>query len=202
MLKMILASNNPHKIRELNDLLDPSLFTLQPPTEKIEVEETGKTYYENAFLKAKGYFDQYQSPIIADDSGLNVPIFPKELGIQSARFGGPGLTDRDRTLLLLDRVKKLSPQERQAYYTCVLCFYFSVQEIYFFEGRLDGELVEEWKGEGGFGYDPIFHPLGLPMGVTLAMDDHWKEKNSHRAQAAFKARDFFRQRIAKEDKFI
>ena len=198
MLELVLASNNQHKIRELSILLDPQLFKIVPPPEKLEVEENGASYYENAHLKAKACFELCKCPVVADDSGLNVLAYPDELGIKSARFGGPGLKDEERTQLLLERVKKLPLEQRGAHYTCVLCFYLSPQEIYFFEGKLEGELIEEWKGAGGFGYDPIFHPTGRPEGVTLAMEEEWKEKNSHRSRAAQRAVSFFKGRICQK----
>ncbi|OUR93694.1 non-canonical purine NTP pyrophosphatase, RdgB/HAM1 family [Halobacteriovorax marinus] len=191
-MKFILASGNPHKAEEFSELLDKDVIEVIAASEKLEVEENGKTYNENAFLKAKAYYDKFQVPVLADDSGLNVAALPEVLGIHSARYGGDGLNDQDRANLLL---KNMEEQEnRDAYFTCVLCFYISPQEIFFFEGRLSGLIGKEYKGEHGFGYDPVFHGLGPHVNESVAEVPEWKHENSHRAHACKSALKFFKER--------
>ncbi|MBP5297150.1 MAG: non-canonical purine NTP pyrophosphatase [Bacteriovoracaceae bacterium] len=194
MFKFILASSNEHKAAELQRVLGEDLLKIDPAPQKLQVVEDGKTYYENAFKKAQTYYDHYQVPVVADDSGLEVEALPGELGIHSARFGGEHLSDDAKVDLLLERLA--NNPNRQAYYSCVLCFYFRPEEVYFFQGRLDGQIGTQKKGTHGFGYDPIFMPHELAPD-TLAMHEAWKLQNSHRTRAALAALAFLRERIAK-----
>ena len=191
-MEFLLASGNSHKAEEFSELFDQSVINVVAASEKLDVEETGATYNENAFLKAKAYYDKFKVPVLADDSGLNVAALPGELGIYSARFGGEGLSDKDRALLLLERMKEV--ENRQAYFTCVLCFYINPQEIFFFEGRLNGLVGKSYIGEHGFGYDPIFHGLGEFEHKTVAEVPEWKYENSHRSGACKMAQKFFKER--------
>lgn len=195
-MDFILATGNPHKASEFSKLFDPNLIKVSAAPEKLEIEENGKTYSENAFLKAKGYFDKFNCPVLADDSGLNVNSLPDELGIYSARFGGSGLGDKERALLLLEKLAdKTTREERGAHFSCVLCFYINHDEVFFFEGRLNGFVGLEYVGEHGFGYDPVFHAQGEHEERTVAEIPEWKEKNSHRAQACGFASKFFKERV-------
>ncbi len=191
-MEFVLASGNAHKAEEFSELFDKNILKVVAASSKLEVDETGSTYNENAFLKAKAYYDQFKVPVLADDSGLNVAALPEELGIYSARFGGDGLTDKDRALLLLEKLKGI--EKREAFFTCVLCFYISPQEIFFFEGRLNGFIGQNYIGDHGFGYDPIFHGLGEFEARTVAEVPEWKHKNSHRFHACKMAQKFFKER--------
>lgn len=196
-MRFLLATQNQHKAQEFAELFDRQVIDIQAAPLGLDVEESGKTYQENAYLKAKSYFDRFKAPVIADDSGLEVQALPGELGLYSARFGGAGLTDRDRSELLLQKLRGVT--DRAASFVCHLCFIVSEQEVYFFEGRLQGMIAEELKGEKGFGYDPVFLPLELnakdkPL-VTLAECAEWKQRNSHRAVACHFAYKFFSERV-------
>lgn len=192
-MELILASSNAHKAEEFAELFDPKLITVKAAPEKIEVVEDGATYFENALLKARAYYDKFKVPVIADDSGLNVAALPNELGLHSARFGGPGLSDRDRAELLLKRMDGIS--DRQAYFSCVLCVYFGEKEIFYFEGRMSGSIGYSYRGSTGFGYDPVFIPSDkAEEGLTVAELHEWKQKNSHRAVAVGFAQRFLGQR--------
>ncbi len=182
-MEFLLATSNQHKAEEFNQLFNPEIVKISAASKKLEVEETGLSYFENALLKAQAYYREYKRPILADDSGLNVEALPEDLGIYSARFGGSGLTDFDRAQLLLKKMVGIT--NRQAYFTCVLCAYMHPDEIYYFEGRLPGLIGHEYKGTTGFGYDPVFIPLEKQNeGLTVAELHEWKTKNSHRAQAS------------------
>lgn len=191
-MDLILATGNSHKAEEFAELFDKNILEISAAPEKLEVEENGSTYNENAFLKAKAYYDKFQKPVLADDSGLNVQSLPNELGIMSARFGGDGLDDKGRALLLLEKLK--GEENRSAYFTCVLCFYLNPQEIFFFEGRLQGFIGHEYKGDHGFGYDPVFHGLGPHEDKTVSEIPKWKYENSHRSKASVSAMKFFKER--------
>lgn len=187
-MEFILASTNKHKVEELNDLLENSSVTVISPEEKMEVVEDADSFRGNALLKAKAYYDKYKRPTLADDSGLVVNAIPDQLGVYSARFAPelPEYADKCRKLIEI-----LKPHDdKSAYFVCYLCFYKSPEEIYFFEGRVQGSIGERLSGDGGFGYDPVFLPEGR-SGRSLAEEGEWKMKNSHRAKACEQAVKFF-----------
>ncbi len=193
MLELILASGNAHKAEEFAELFDPKLITVKAAPEKLDVVEDGETYFENALLKAKAYYDKFKTPVIADDSGLNVAALPGELGLHSARFGGDGLKDRDRAELLLKKMDGIA--DRNAFFSCVLCVYLNEKEIFYFEGRMNGSIGYSYRGSTGFGYDPVFIPTDkAEEGLTVAELHEWKQKNSHRAVAVGFAQKFLGQR--------
>jgi XTP/dITP diphosphohydrolase len=212
MTSFKIASGNEHKRKEFEVLFSkrPGLVCNESSQNiKLEVEETGSTFEENALLKARAYFDHYKAPTMSDDSGLVVSALPEELGIHSARFGGEGLSDQQRYELLLEKLKGKEGNERSAYFVCVLCFYISPEEFYYFEGRMEGKITQAAHGQDGFGYDPIFHPSELEgltqnpvnMGheedyvdISVAMVPDWKHKHSHRAKACQLALKFFSER--------
>lgn len=198
MKEFILASGNAHKAQEFRELFQ-GILTVHPAPKTLEVDETGKTFTENAFIKAKAYFDTFGVPALADDSGLVVHALPDLLGVQSARFA-PEFThyaDKCRKVLELLRPK----DDRTGYFICVLCFYLSPEEIYFFEGRVHGEIGLSLRGEHGFGYDPIFIPERNERdGMSLAELPEWKNEFSHRAKASLAALDFFKDSIDKTHK--
>lgn len=192
MIEFILASGNAHKAQEFSELFDSKIITVKAAPNKLEVIEDGVSYFENALLKAQAYYKEFKKPVLADDSGLNVAALPKELGIHSARFGGEGLKDKDRALLLLEKLGLES--NREASFTCVLCVYLNEKEIFYFEGRMGGSIGYAYRGEGGFGYDPVFIPSEADGELTVAELSDWKNKFSHRALAVNLAQKFFSQR--------
>jgi XTP/dITP diphosphohydrolase len=189
MVEFILASGNAHKAEEFAELFSGRISVKAAPR-GLNPDETGTTFIENALIKAKAYYDEFGVPSLADDSGLSVEALPDILGVLSARFlpEKPNYQDKCAELLRL-----LAGQEnRQANFTCVLCCYLSPEEIYFFEGRVHGVIGTEYRGDKGFGYDPVFVPTRSENdGKTLAELSEWKNKNSHRAKAAQAALAFF-----------
>ena len=145
----ILASGNSHKSEEFNELFDIEHIGAKAADAKMEVEENGKSFTENALLKAEAYYQRYKKPVFSDDSGLVVSALPGELGIHSARFGGEGLGDAGRTALLLERLNDV--KDRDAYFVCVLCFYLNPKEVFFFEGRCSGSISKDIRGEKALG---------------------------------------------------
>ncbi|MCB9060759.1 MAG: RdgB/HAM1 family non-canonical purine NTP pyrophosphatase [Halobacteriovoraceae bacterium] len=190
-MKFFLASSNSHKAKEFDDLYSDSVVEIESISEKIHVEETGTTFNQNALLKAQAYYDKFKRPIMSDDSGLVVDALPNELGIYSARFGGEGYDDEGRARLLLKKMEGVPDSKRSAYFLCVLCFYINPQEIFFFEGRVNGKIALDYIGEEGFGYDPVFIPDLGPEDKTLAQLPNWKLIHSHRAVAVSKSIQFF-----------
>lgn len=187
--EFLLASGNAHKAEELTELFDRNVLKVMAASEKIEVIEDAETFQGNALKKAQAYYTRFKRPVVADDSGLVVAALPGELGVHSARFGGDGLKDSERTALLLKKMDGVS--DRSAYFTCHLCFYLSPKEIYFFEGRLKGSIGFAPVGNHGFGYDPVFIPEKIAGNSTFAEDPEFKSKHSHRAVACQHAQSFF-----------
>lgn len=192
MIELILASSNAHKAQEFSELFDSKIISVKPAMKKLDVIENGQSYFANALLKAEAYYKEFKMPVLSDDSGLNVESLSEELGIHSARFGGDGLSDKDRANLLLKKMEEV--KNRNAYFTCVLCAYLNEKEIFYFEGRMNGAVAYTYRGTNGFGYDPVFVPQDGGGELTLAELGEWKNKNSHRAIAVSLAQKFFSQR--------
>lgn len=197
-MNFLLASGNAHKAEEFKELFLGTI-SIQPAPKTLEVDETGKTFTENAFLKARAYFETYKAPALADDSGLVIEALPEILGVESARFA-PELPD------YADKCKKIigllsNSDNRSAYFVCVLCFYLSPEKVYFFEGRVHGKIANELSGDHGFGYDPIFIPERKENdGLSLAALPEWKNEFSHRAKASQSALQFFKDSMDKTRK--
>ena len=189
MHNFILGSTNQGKAKELNQLLGDQLEIMTAP-EKLEVVEDADSFSGNALLKAKVYFEKFGKAVVSDDSGLIVPAHPEILGIYSARFAPEESEYNGKIQKLIEYMQKT--EDRSAYFLCVLCFYFGPDEVFFFEGRLNGEIGKEAKGSGGFGYDPIFYPENQ-NGQSLAELSEWKSVNSHRSKACREAIRFFNQ---------
>ncbi len=196
-MNVLLASSNAHKAEEFKDLFSSTLKVSAAPS-SLEVDETGATFTENAFLKARAYFEAYQVPTLADDSGLVIDALPDILGVQSARFAPELKTYTEKCQHLLGLLEKKHLQSTAAYFVCVLCFYLSADEVYFFEGRVHGTISQTLKGEKGFGYDPIFSPDRKENdGKSLAELPEWKNEFSHRAKASQVALEFFKESVDK-----
>lgn len=185
-MKLLIASGNKHKIYEFRVLFENydniEVISLSDLDDHDEVEETGTTFSENAFIKAKYYFDKYNIITISDDSGICVPALNNEPGVYSSRYSGLG--DEGNNDLLL---KNVEGKDRTAFYECDICFYDG-NEPHFFIGKCYGRLGYERKGINGFGYDPLF----IYGDKTFAeVDLETKNKVSHRAIAMKKFIDFF-----------
>jgi len=197
-MKIMVATGNKHKLEEIQQILDDlpvKLLTINDLPQQIEVEETGLTFQENARLKADAYFQLSGLPTLADDSGLEVPALNNEPGVRSARYAGQAADYLKNNLLLLERMKELKGKDRKAYFRCVVCFKTDQGE-WFFEGKTEGVILEDSRGNGGFGYDPLFY---LPeMGKTYAeLSPEEKNKISHRGLALEKFRDFLEKYLEK-----
>jgi XTP/dITP diphosphohydrolase len=185
---ILAATRNAGKIREIEALLSPLGFrttTLAALSLSVaEPAETGKTFEANAILKAKFYAQAAGLPALADDSGLCAAALGGAPGVASARYGGQNLDDAGRCLKLLSAIE--NSDDRRAWFECALALARpDVARTLVWEGRLDGRLAEAPRGAGGFGYDPIFSPLGSTLTLAqLQVED--KNALSHRAQAVRK----------------
>lgn len=188
--KLLIATGNPGKLREIRALLNDLALRLLTPAElglHIDVAEVGATYAENAALKAAAFARAAGLLTLADDSGLEVEALGGLPGIRSARFAPqPGATDADRRAYLLQRLGGL-PRPWRARFHCTVALATPRGEVQFAEGHCPGEIIPEERGQNGFGYDPIFW---LPeLGRTMAqLSDEEKNRLSHRARAVLAAR--------------
>lgn len=182
-MKVILASNNKNKIREMAQILEPfgmEVISQRDAGADFEVEENGTTFRENAEIKAAAVFERLNAPVIADDSGLMVDALGGAPGVYSHRYAGENATDKDRCEKLLSELAGVPEEKRTARFICEICFIDEKGEKHFFTGKCEGIIGTEEKGENGFGYDPVFY-VG---GVSLAeMTDDEKNSISHRGEA-------------------
>jgi len=194
MLKVLLATDNPGKIREMSSLLEGNDWQITTPGDEninVNVEESGETFEENAAIKARAYLASSGLITVADDSGLEVEALNGEPGVRSARYAGDNASDADRVEYLLTKLAGVPLEERKARFRCVIAIAFPEGNIEFCEGECPGVIAMEPRGENGFGYDPIFF---LPeLGKMMAeLDEQDKNKISHRGKAARKAHDFLK----------
>ncbi len=200
-MKILIATGNKHKREEIQQILnglDVELISIDQLPESIEVEETGETFTENARLKAEAYFELTGLPALADDSGLEVPALNNEPGVRSARYAGENADYLKNNQLLLERMKGFAPSERKARFRCVVCFKTAEGE-WFFEGITEGEILQEFRGSGGFGYDPLFYVSALKK-TYAELTPEEKNRISHRGLALKKFKNFLKEYLKKFDK--
>lgn len=185
-MKCIIATGNRHKFAEITTHLgdlNSITFTLQANLPGyLSPEETGTTFEENALIKARSLAQFTGKTVLADDSGLAVDVLEGRPGVYSARYGGDGLTDRDRYILLLDEMKNVPEENRSASFVCVIALVTGDGQEVTVTGTCPGLISQEPAGEHGFGYDPVFF---LPeYGRTMAqVSPDIKNRISHRARA-------------------
>ncbi len=183
--KLLLATANFGKVHEMRAVLSDlplEILDLRDLALHLDIHEDGATYAENAAKKAMAYTSVSGLPTLADDSGLEVDALNGEPGIRSARYASiPNATDADRRAYLLARLKD-KPRPWTARFRCVLALALPHQELAFFEGVCEGEIIPEERGAGGFGYDPIF--LLPALNQTMAeLSTAQKNALSHRGRA-------------------
>ncbi|MCS7244629.1 MAG: RdgB/HAM1 family non-canonical purine NTP pyrophosphatase [candidate division WOR-3 bacterium] len=187
-MKILISSRNKHKIEEIKnffkDFKDIEFLSLEDISLDIQIEETGKTLLENALIKAKKVHEITGMPVISDDSGIFIEALGGFPGVHSAEFqkGNPDYLEK-----ILELMK--DKENRSAYFHCVIVFINNNGESHVFEGKVEGEIGFQIRGDKGFGYDPIFYykPIGKTFGE---IEMEVKNKISHRAIALKKLRDF------------
>lgn len=181
MSKLLLCSGNPGKIAELRALLPSGmeLLSLKDENLPLDLPETGNTLKENALQKAHFAHERTGLPCLADDSGLEVDALDGAPGVYSARFAGPEKNDRANMALLLEKLG--GSTQRSARFRTVLA-YVDAMETRYFEGVVEGTIAMQGRGDGGFGYDPIFIPDGEQRSFA-EMEAAEKNAMSHRAKA-------------------
>ncbi|MCX7976663.1 MAG: RdgB/HAM1 family non-canonical purine NTP pyrophosphatase [Bellilinea sp.] len=189
-MKLLIATNNPGKMREIQAILKDLPMELLTPAAAglaLDVEESGSTYAENAALKARAFANASGLVSLADDSGLEVEALGGEPGIRSARYAPqPGATDADRRAYLLERLRAIPHPAGEpgwrAHFHCTVAIATPAGQLFFAEGRCDGFIIGEERGTNGFGYDPLFF---MPeWNATMAeLSEETKNQISHRARA-------------------
>ena len=178
-MKLVAATSNPHKLREIAQILsDFEVISEREAGFQGEVEETGETFLENAILKARAVCKATGLPALGDDSGLSVDALGGAPGVYSARYSGGG--DAENRALLLKNLKGV--EARGAHFCCAVALAFPDGRLFTAEGRTYGTILNEARGNGGFGYDPLF--LADDLGVSFAeASEAQKNAVSHRGRA-------------------
>lgn len=187
MAYIVIGTSNQHKVEEFKVLLGDQKVELKSLADYPffpEVEETGKTFKENAELKALAVCNYCDVPAFADDSGLEVEALNNEPGIYSARYAP---TNEERIQKVLTKLQ--GQTNRKARFVCVIAIAINGEVIDTFEGEVKGTIIDAPRGDNGFGYDPIFVPDGYTQ-TFAEMSSELKNKISHRANAVKKALDF------------
>ena len=184
--KIVLASNNPGKVREIGQLLAGLDIEVVPQSEFNipEVEETGLTFVENAILKARNAAELSKLPALADDSGIEVDALMGAPGIYSARFAGVGASDAQNLEKLLGDLKASGSTIRTARFQClmVLMTHATDPTPLICQGSWQGEIIDNPKGDNGFGYDPIFY-IANEQCTSAQLSSEKKNALSHRGKA-------------------
>jgi XTP/dITP diphosphohydrolase len=185
MMSLVVATRNAGKLKEISRLLESrgiSVLGLDNFPDAPEVEEDGETFAHNAAKKAETIASFTGLPCLADDSGLVVPSLQGRPGVHSARFSGRDADDRRNNHKLLEEMALVPAKQRQAAFCCVMALSLPGESTRLFEGRVEGLILEQEKGDGGFGYDPLFWLPGFDCTMAeLPLDI--KNRISHRGQA-------------------
>ena len=186
-VQLVLATRNAKKLAELDRLLagaglDVEILGSDAFGDLPEIEETGSTFAENSLIKARAVSTHTGLIAIADDSGLCVDALDGQPGIYSARWAGQGATDESNLDLVLEQIREVEPARRTAHFACAAALVLPSGEEYVVHGQVNGVLLTQRRGVGGFGYDPIFLPDGFDI-TTAEMTSEQKDAISHRGQA-------------------
>jgi XTP/dITP diphosphohydrolase len=190
-MKIILATSNKGKIKEIqNSFKNKDIAPYSDFIEPFEIEENGKTFQENAILKANAIFDAIDNKrnivVLSDDSGISLPVLGNAPGIFSARYAGENATAKDNLFKLINDLKKRGIKKTPAFYTACIAL-VSQAGIFTVHGWMGGYVIDEARGDNGFGYDPMFVPLGYDK--TLGeLDENIKKELSHRSKALKRAK--------------
>ncbi len=194
-MKLLVATNNQGKLKEFNEILGElgiECVSLKDMGITVDVEETGTTFLENALLKAKEIYKIAGIPTISDDSGLMVDVLNGEPGVYSARYAGePSDDNKNMDKLLLNLKGK---ENRTAQFKSVIAAVFSEEDILVSEGTCEGVIIDEKRGDNGFGYDPIFY-VETYSKTFAEMTDEEKNSLSHRGNAIRALKEQLKERM-------
>jgi XTP/dITP diphosphohydrolase len=184
-MKIVLATSNKGKINEFKKLMpDMEIVAFEEVLGKMEIIEDGASFKENAIIKAQTIYDKLHDDeviVISDDSGISVPALNNEPGIYSARYAGENAKDMDNNHKMIQKLNEAHLKKTPAFYTACIAIIYK-HEVYTVHGWMHGNVINEQKGNEGFGYDPLFIPKGYDK--TLGQLPHEIKKSfSHRSQA-------------------
>jgi len=190
MRKFVFATNNEHKLRELRQILNGEfvLLSLNDIGCNEEIPETGTTLEFNASQKSHYIWEKYGIDCFADDTGLEIKALNNEPGVYSARYAGEAKSSEANIQKVLEKMKDI--EDRRARFRCVFSLIMDGEETQF-EGIVEGEILHEKEGNGGFGYDPIFKPLEYQKSFASLSPDE-KNRISHRGRAVQKLVEFLK----------
>jgi len=201
-MKLVLATGNKGKLREFRQMCQDEVIPFSDLLGAFDIPEDGETFAQNALIKARTIYEKLKEKdplnqylVISDDSGISLPVLNGAPGIYSARYAAEDIkdravTDKDNLYKLIDAVKAKGLKHTPAYYTAAIAIVSKYGE-YVVHGWMHGDVIDEARGDKGFGYDPMFIPAGFDK--TLGeLDDDIKEKISHRAQALSLAKPIIR----------
>ncbi len=182
-MQLILASSNKGKVREFMQMCEKEIVPYDAVVPPFEIVEDGTTFAQNALIKARAVYERTgeESIVVADDSGISVPVLGGRPGIYSARFAGESATDKENLAQLVEELKALGISKTAAYYTASIAIVSRFGE-YAVHGWMYGDVIDTPRGENGFGYDPIFIPEGYSQTIG-ELDEEIKSMISHRAKA-------------------
>ncbi len=197
MQALVIATHNQHKTEEIRDILGAYFSEITDLNDHPEIppaDETGTTFEENASIKAleaSGLLGSGVS-VLSDDSGLEVDALDGAPGVYSARYSGAGATDESNRVKLLEELEKVGARgkDRSGRFRCTMVLASGGEKLAVFDGAVEGTIINQEKGEGGFGYDPIFVPDGY-CETFGQLSSEVKNKQSHRARALAKAIEYF-----------
>ena len=200
MKRLIFATGNQNKMREIREILADlpvEILSMKEAGIEADIVEDGKTFEENAIIKAKTIMELTGELVLADDSGLEIDYLNKEPGIYSARYMGEDTSYRIKNANLIERLKGVPDEKRTARFVCAIAAAFPDGIIKTTEGVIEGRIGYEERGENGFGYDPIFY---VPeFGCTTAeLSEEQKNAVSHRGKALEKMREILKESVNAE----
>ena len=181
--KVIMASNNKHKIKEFNAILNKlgiAVISQKDAGIDIDVEETGTTFKGNAIIKAKAIYDILKTPVISDDSGLLIDYLDGMPGVYSHRYLGENTPAYEKCSKILELMKNAKENERSARFVCAICYIDGLGNVHTFEGKCEGNISTEIRGSNGFMYDMIFE---YKAKTFAEMSEDEKDMVSHRKNA-------------------
>jgi len=199
MIRLLVATNNPGKVRELKELLSGLAVEITFPAQEgldLKLNESGESLAENARLKALAYAQASGLLTLADDSGLEVDALDGAPGVYSARYAGPGASDADRYHKLLAALADIPAGQRSARFRCVVALAQPDGTVHTADGVCEGEIGYAPRGEHGFGYDPIFLVQGFGGRTMAELPPALKNQISHRARAVQAIRPILEQLIS------
>jgi XTP/dITP diphosphohydrolase len=182
-MKIILATGNKGKLREFKQMCQDEVVAFSDLLGEFDIVEDGDTFAANALIKARTIYEKLGEEylVISDDSGISLPVLNGAPGIYSARYAGVGVTDKDNLYKLIEAVKEKGLKSTPAYYTAAIAIVSKYGE-YVVHGWMHGDVIDEARGDKGFGYDPMFIPTGMEL--TLGeLEDDVKSEISHRGKA-------------------